>query len=156
VGTYLRWFTELSREEIEALEAEAGARPELRPAQRALARDITARTHGEPASAQAIAASEAMFSGAAIDDPATLLSLFESTGGFRFTQEALAGGIAVLLAEAGLFPSRGEARRMIAGGGVTVNGTRVTDAAFVTEPIAGEWLDVRIGKRRREVGRQIR
>ena len=64
VGTYLRWFTELPRDEIEALEAEAAARPELRPAQRALARDITARTHGDAAAAQAIADSEAMFSSA--------------------------------------------------------------------------------------------
>ena len=60
----------------------------------------------------------------------------------------------MLLAEAGLFASRGEARRMIAGGGVTINGERVTDPAAVPEPIAGEWLDVRIGKRRREIGRR--
>ena len=43
---------------------------------------------------------------------------------------------------------------MIAGGGVTVNGTRVTDPGDVPQPIAGEWLDVRIGKRRREIGRR--
>ena len=53
-----------------------------------------------------------------------------------------------------MFASRGEARRMIAGGGVTINGVRVTDPALVPEPIAGEWLDVRIGKRRREIGRR--
>src|SRR6478672_7628577 len=62
-GAYLRWFTELPRGEIEALEAEAGARPELRPMQRALARDITARAHGDAAATQAIADSEARFSG---------------------------------------------------------------------------------------------
>ena len=62
----------------------------------------------------------------------------------------------MLLAEAGVFASRGEARRMIAGGGVTINGERVADPAFVPEPIAGEWLDVRIGKRRREIGRLAR
>ena len=39
-------------------------------------------------------------------------------------------------------------------GGVTVNGTRVTDPEHVPQPIAGEWLDVRIGKRRREIGRK--
>ena len=42
---------------------------------------------------------------------------------------------------------------MIAGGGVTINGERVTDPAFVPEPIDGAWLDVRIGKRRREIGK---
>ncbi|MBI3749392.1 MAG: tyrosine--tRNA ligase [Chloroflexi bacterium] len=153
IGTYLRWFTEFSREEIEALEAESAARPELRPAQRALARDITARTHGEAVAVGAVADSEAMFSTDAIADPAVLRSLFDSTGGFGFDAAALEGGVAVLLAEAGVFPSRGEARRTIAGGGLTVNGTRVTEAAFVPELVAGEWLDVRIGKRRREVGR---
>ena len=37
---------------------------------------------------------------------------------------------------------------------MTINGDRVADPAFVPEPIAGEWLDVRIGKRRREIGRR--
>ena len=82
-----------------------------------------------------------------------LASLFASSGGFEFDPAWLASGIAVLLAEAGVFASRGEARRMIAAGGVTVNGERVTDPDGRAEPIAGEWLDVRIGKRRREIGR---
>jgi tyrosyl-tRNA synthetase len=153
VGTYLRWFTEFTREEIEALEAEAARSPEARPAQRALARDITARTHGEAAAMQAITDSEARFSTDAITDPAVFHNLFEGSGGFAFTDAMVQGGIGVLLAEAGLFASRGEARRMIAGGGITVNGVRATDPATVVEPIAGEWLDVRIGKRRREIGR---
>lgn len=82
-----------------------------------------------------------------------LAELFASVGGFRVPRAALAVGTAIVLADAGLFASRGEARRMIAGGGVTINGTRVADPAYVPEPIAGEWLDVRIGKRRREIGR---
>jgi tyrosyl-tRNA synthetase len=81
--------------------------------------------------------------------------LFEGSGGFTFTASTLAEGVAVLLADAGVFTSRGDARRTIAGGGVTVNGTRVTDPALVPEPIGGEWLDVRIGKRRREIGRRL-
>ncbi len=156
VGTYLRWFTELGREPIEALEAEAAGNPEARPAQRALARDITVRTHGAEAAARAIADSEAKFSTAAVTDPEALRSLFESAGGFTFALGTVAEGAAVLLAEAGVFSSRGEARRMIAGGGVTINGERVAYPAFVPEPIAGEWLDVRIGKRRREIGRLAR
>ena len=154
VGTYLRWFTEFGREEIEALEAAVLARPEARDAQRALARDITARTHGEAAAAQAVRESAAMFSGGAVADAASLASLYASAGGFTFTRESLAAGTAVALADAGIFVSRGEARRMIAGGGVTINGDRVSDPAFVPQPIAGEWLDVRIGKRRRNIGRR--
>ena len=84
VGTYLRWFTELSRDEIEALEAELARAPEGRAAQRALALDITARTHGAEAAARAIADSEAKFSAAPIDDPAVLASLYDSAGGFSF------------------------------------------------------------------------
>jgi tyrosyl-tRNA synthetase len=154
VGTYLRWFTELPRAEIEALEAETAARPEARAAQRALAVDITARTHGETAATEAVVVSEAMFSDRLISDPAALQSLFEATGGFTFRAGAEAAGAAALLAEAGVFASRGEARRTIASGGVTINGQRVTDPAHVPEPIAGEWLEVRIGKRRRVIGRR--
>ncbi|MEX1171800.1 MAG: tyrosine--tRNA ligase [Chloroflexota bacterium] len=155
VGTYLRWFTELSRDEIEALDAEVTARPEGRAAQRALARDITARTHGDAALAAALRDSEALFAAGGLEDPAVLASLHASTGGFTFTTDALAAGAAVMLSDSGLFTSRGEARRMIAGGGLTINGERITDAAAVPAPIAGEWLDVRIGKRRREIGRKV-
>lgn len=153
VGTYLRWFTEFSRERIEALEAEGARAPEGRPAQRALAQDVTARTHGEAAAAQAVTDSAARFSTEAIADPAALRSLHAGGDGFTFSAALLEAGTAVLLAEVGLFPSRSEARRMVAGGGVTINGIRVTDASLVPDLIAGEWLDVRIGKRRREIGR---
>jgi tyrosyl-tRNA synthetase len=153
VGTYLRWFTEKGRAEIEALETESGGRPEARAAQRALARDITARTHGEAATAQAETDGEALFSGGPITDPAVLGSLFDSTGGFTFRSETLSAGVAVLLADAGIVASRGEARRLIAGGGVTVNGVLVTDPATAPDLVYGEWLDVKIGKRRREIGR---
>ncbi len=155
VGTYLRWFTDFDRERIESLEADAAAHPEARPAQRALALDITARTHGQEAATQAVADSAARFSGGALDDPAALASLFASSGGFTVTPSSLAEGAAVMLADGGLTTSRGEARRLIAGGGVTINGVRVTDPAHVPEPIAGEWFDVRLGKRRREIGRRV-
>jgi tyrosyl-tRNA synthetase len=155
VGTYLRWFTEFGREEIESIEREGADRPDLRGAQRALARDITARTHGEAAAAQAEADGEALFSVAQVSDPGVLQSLFDSTEGFTFTEANRAAGVAALLADAGVVASRGEARRLIAGGGVTIDGTRVSDPAFVPELIAGEWLDVRIGKRRRAIGRRV-
>ena len=155
VGTYLRWFTELPREEIEALEAATRDRPEAREAQQTLARDITTRTHGADAAAAAIRDAEALFASAPVVDPAALASLHASTGGFSWTPDALAGGAAVLLAASGVFASRGEARRMIANGGISINGTRVTDPDAVPEPIDGEWLEVRIGKRRREIGRRV-
>jgi tyrosyl-tRNA synthetase len=154
IGTYLRWFTEFPRERIDALEAELVAHPETRAGQHALALDITTRTHGADAARQAAADSEVKFSAIPIDDPAVLARLFASAGGFTFEPGWLAAGAAILLAEAGLLASKGEARRMITGGGVAINGARITDPATVPEPIAGEWLDVRIGKRRREIGRR--
>jgi tyrosyl-tRNA synthetase len=156
VGTYLRWFTEFPREQIEALDAETETHPDARAAQLALASDITARTYGAEAAARAVADSAVAFAAGPVDDPTVLASLYGSAGGFEFDRAWLASGIAVLLAEAGLCASRGEARRLIAGGGVTVNGERVTETDARPVPIAGEWLDVRIGKRRREIGRAKR
>jgi tyrosyl-tRNA synthetase len=153
VGTYLRWFTELGRDEIEALEATVVERPEAREAQKALALDITVRTHGQDAASAAIRDAEAKFSAGPIVDPDVLRSLYESSGGFSFTADSSVSTTA-LLVEAGLTASKGEARRLVSGGGVTINGTRITDPeAPVPEPIAGEWLEVRLGKRRREIGR---
>jgi tyrosyl-tRNA synthetase len=85
-----------------------------------------------------------------------LAALHAATSGFTVSPDVIAAGTAVVIAEAGLVASRGEARRLITGGGVTLNGARVTDPAAAVEPIAGEWLDVRIGKRRREIGRVSR
>jgi tyrosyl-tRNA synthetase len=156
VGTYLRWFTELPRTEIEALDAAVRERPEAREAQRVLARDITARTHGADAATAAERDAAALFSTAPLEDPEALASLYSATGGFTFPASALASGAAALLADAGVVASRGEARRLVQGGGLTINGQRITDPlAPLPEPIAGEWLEVRLGKRRREIGRRI-
>ncbi len=152
VPTYLRWFTLWGRDEIEALEAETAAHPEVREAQRRLAYDITARVHGEASAAEAIRVSEALFQREPIVDPVLLASVFAATGGPSVTAGVLAGGVAVVLAETGLAPSRGEARRLIQGGAITINGERVGDpAAPMPEPIAGDWFEVRVGKRNRAV-----
>jgi tyrosyl-tRNA synthetase len=65
--------------------------------------------------------------------------------------------VAAALAGAGVFASNGEARRMIQNGGLTINGEPIRDpAAPMPAPIAGTWWEVRIGKRRRELGRLVR
>jgi tyrosyl-tRNA synthetase len=156
VGQHLRFFTLLSGAEVAALEAEQVARPEARPAQRFLARDLTARVHGPAAAEQAVRVSEAAFGRDPIDDPAVLATLHRDADGFDVTPGAAGAGGAVFLAETGLLPSRGEARRMISGGGVTINGLRVTDAdAPLPAPIDGRWWLVAIGKRVRRVGRLV-
>jgi tyrosyl-tRNA synthetase len=157
VGTYLRWFTLKSREDIESLEAELQAAPEARSAQRALAGDITTRTHGADETARAMAASNAAFGGKPLVDRDVLRTLHDDAGGFDFTDEQRGGGVAHFLVEAGVLGSLGEARRLIAGGGLTVGDMRVASPDDpVPEPVAGEWLPVRIGKRKLQVGRLVR
>jgi tyrosyl-tRNA synthetase len=157
VGIYLRWFTLLDRATIEALEAEQAARPEARAAQRTLARDVTARTHGDATAAHVERVSRAAFGGDPIREPAVLATLHEATAGFTFSDGSHEGGLVGLLVRAGVFASNGEARRLISGGGLTVNDERITDpAAAVPELIAGEWLTVRVGKKRLLVGRRAR
>ena len=156
VGTYLRWFTLKSRDEIEALEAGLETAPENRGAQRTLAEDITTRVHGQNEAQRAIAASEAAFSGAPLVDVDVLRTLHEFGGGFTYGEPGSAG-VARVLVDAGVFRSLGEARRLIAGGGLTVGTVRVASPDDpAPQPVAGEWLPVRIGKRKLIVGRLVR
>ena len=156
VAIYLRWFTLFEPDEIEALEADLAAHPEARAAQRRLAEDLTTRVHGADAAREAATVSAAAFSGMPIEDPAILAALHAATDGFDFRAEDARAGLVPLLVSSGTFASNGEARRMIASGGVTVNGARVTAVdAPVADPIAGEWLVVRVGKRRLRVGRLL-
>jgi tyrosyl-tRNA synthetase len=150
VGTYLRWFTLFPREEIEALEAETRERPDARAAQRALARDVTERTHGSDAARDAIQTSEALFGGGDVD-PDLYPALHEASGGGTFDPALLTSGGAALLVDAGIFSSKGEARRLAASGGLSINGSRVTDVDGPVAAIDGRWLDVAIGKRRRHI-----
>jgi tyrosyl-tRNA synthetase len=157
VGTYLRWFTLLGRSEIEALEAEGATRPEGRTPQRALARDVTNRTHGSEATERAERVSGAAFSGEPIRDPTILATLHDAVGGFEFSDGDLAGGPLAVAMASGLFASQGEARRAIAQGGLTIGGERVAALDTpVPKPVDGEWLVVRAGKRRLAVGRRRR
>jgi tyrosyl-tRNA synthetase len=156
VPIYLRWFTTLEPSEIEALEAELAAHPEQRAAQRRLADDLTTRVHGHDAARDAADVSAAAFGGGPIEDPRILAALHAATDGFTFRAADAEAGLVSLLVSSGTFASNGEARRMIASGGVTVNGTRaVATDSRVPDPIGGEWLVIRIGKRRLRIGRKL-
>jgi tyrosyl-tRNA synthetase len=156
VGVYLRWFTTMTPDEIEALDAAVAAAPGARAAQRGLAMDVTTRTHGVEAARQAADDAVTLFAPDPIRDPAVLARLFGSVGGFRVDSAAASGGVAAALAGAGIFASNGEARRMIQNGGLTINGEVIRDpTAAMPPPIDGQWWEVRIGKRRRELGRLV-
>ncbi len=97
-----------------------------------------------------------MFSAEPLDDPEVLATLHEAVDGFTYTEADASAGLVALLVASGTVASNGEARRLIAQGGVAVNDERVTEAgAPVPAAIAGEWLVVRIGKKRLRVGRLV-
>jgi tyrosyl-tRNA synthetase len=152
VGELLRFLTLLDRETLEALDLEQTANPGRRAPQRALARDLTARVHGRAEADLQERVSEAAFSPEPIADPVVLDVLYEHVGGFEIRGEA--GTSFDLLLASGAFPSRGELRRTIGQGGVSIDGVRVTDGdAAPPELVAGRYHVVRVGRRRLVVGR---
>ncbi|GAA5153594.1 tyrosine--tRNA ligase [Nocardioides marinquilinus] len=153
VVEYLRLFTFLSREEIEALEQRHAEAPFRREAQRALADAVTTFVHGERETAQATAAAAALFGGADLTDldPAVLGAALREAGTTRVERSAGMPRVADLLLESGLVASRSEARRAIGEGGAYLNNRRVEDAdAEVVDAdlIGGSWLVLRRGKKR--------
>lgn len=130
VLTYLRYFTFLSREEIAALEAQTVSAPHLREAQKRLAAEVTRMVHGEEALALAMKATEAMFGGELRGlEEHVLLDIFSEVPSSEVARTALDEGklLVDVLTEAGVFPSKGEARRLIKNGGLYVNSERIVD-----------------------------
>jgi tyrosyl-tRNA synthetase len=163
VGKYLRLFTLMPRQEIEALERLVETAPEKREAQQALARDLTGRVHGDDAARVAEEVSRVLFGKA---DPATLSEtvLRALSEEVPFTESAMVPGLSDALVGLKLAASKSAARRLIEQGGVYVNGERATadtDLASAT-PLRGgyhllrkgarEYGLVRIGGGKREAG----
>jgi tyrosyl-tRNA synthetase len=128
VVRYLRFFTFMTREEIDALAAVAAAHPEQREAQRALARAVTALVHGEEQVQRAERAAQVLFGGSldgvAVED---ILSVFEDAPSTELELPSDGVAVADLLARVKLAPSKSEAVRLLKGGGVYVNNARVAD-----------------------------
>jgi len=157
---FLRIFTFLPLEEIAALEAEQRRDPAARVAQRALAEEVTRLVHGEAGLQGAQRASRILFGDepfADLDDR-TLADAFESAPSVDLPRARLETGITLadLLVEAGAARSRGEARRLVDQGGVSLNNRRVEDAAALVGPgdLAGRATVVlRVGKKRHFLAR---
>jgi tyrosyl-tRNA synthetase len=127
-GQYLRFFTFLSKEEIGDLDRQTREEPHRRAAQRRLAEEVTRLVHGEEALQTAQSASQAVFGGALTGlDERTLLEVFSEVPSADLPAENLAAERPLLdaLVEAGVFPSKGEARRLVRNGGLYVNNTRI-------------------------------
>ncbi len=146
-GRYLRFFTLLSRQEIEALDSDITERPQDRAAQQSLAREVTMRVHGADAARIAEDVSKLLFGKA---DPASLSS--EALD--ALSREVPFAGISALatavdgLVALSLVPSKAAARRLIEQGGVSVNGKRVAAAADpIGEPLRGGYYLLKKGAR---------
>jgi tyrosyl-tRNA synthetase len=152
VGHRLRFFTLFSREEVETLEAETIDRPEARAAQRALARDITARVHGEAAALDAERRSEAIYGGGLLGlEPGAFRSAIAGLPLTRLSSAQIVTAAATAVAS-GAAASLGEARRLISQGGLYVNDQRITDPdGPLPEPVHGRYWIVRTGKKRQRV-----
>jgi tyrosyl-tRNA synthetase len=147
-GKYLRLFTLLPRKEIEALEKLLASAPEKREAQQALARDMTARVHGEEAARVAEEVSRVLFGKA---DPASLTEpvLRALSEEVPFAESREAPGLLDALVTLKLAGSKSAARRLVEQGGVYLNGERAgtdTDLAS-TKPLAGRYHLIRKGAR---------
>ena len=155
---YIRIFTDLSREEIEALEAEQEKDPGLRPLQKRLAREITVMVHSEKDYEMAVEASQILFSNKAqdilhrIDEP-TLLAVFEGVPQFEVSRSLIEAGtpLSTLLTEhAAVFPSKGEMRKLTQGGGVSINKEKLADPnqpASVEMLLNGKYILAQRGKK---------
>jgi tyrosyl-tRNA synthetase len=128
VGKYLRFFTLLGREEIEALDRETAEHPERRGAQQALANDVTARVHGAEAAQTAAEVSALLFGkGEARSLSAGALAALAAEVPFVEVPAPEGGAIDVLdlFVAAKLTPSKGAARRLLEQGGLNANGRRL-------------------------------
>lgn len=154
VVPYLKWFTFLSREEVDDLDEATRTRPHERAGQRRLARELTTLVHGQAATDAVELASQALFGRGELTDldESTLAAALREAGNAQVAELAPGGDAAItdLLVATGLSASRGAARRTVAEGGVYVNNTRIesdewtpADADF----LHGSWLVVRRGKR---------
>ena len=149
VGHLLRVFTFRSREDIEVLESATVERPAAREAQRALAADVTTLVHGDRATAQAVAASQALFGRGDLAE-LDLSTLRDATAELPRVTFAAGASVVVVLVETGLAPSRSGARRTIGEGGAYVNNVKVVDPDAVMAAgllLHGRYAVLRRGKK---------
>jgi tyrosyl-tRNA synthetase len=159
---YLKFFTWLTKDEIDQLEESVRAEPEKRRAQRELARQVTALVHGETELEKALRASEVLFgkeiSGLGVQE---ILDIFADVPSSELEKSKLTGDgftITDALLVSGLAPSKGEARRLVQGGGVCVNNRRVSDARQTisdADLIDGQLLVLRKGAKNYHVIRIV-
>ena len=158
-ANFIRIFTQRSREEIEAIAAAHAQAPHLRKMQQELAKDITIRVHSEGEYEKALAASKILFGNATTEelqrlDEDTLLSVFEGVPQVTVSKTDYETCPSVLellssLSANSIFPSKGEARKMLQAGGVSINKEKVSDpnAAPAFSLLQDKYLIAQKGKK---------
>ncbi|SKB31181.1 tyrosyl-tRNA synthetase [Macellibacteroides fermentans] len=155
---YIKIFTALSKEEIADLEAEQAAAPHLRPLQKRLAKEVTIMVHSEEDYNAAVEASNILFGNATSEalkklDEDTLLAVFEGVPQFEVSMDEFATGIKAVdlfTEKAAVFPSKGEMRKLVQSGGVSVNKEKLAAADEVvtsTSLLNNKYLLVQKGKK---------
>ncbi|WP_302068282.1 tyrosine--tRNA ligase [uncultured Duncaniella sp.] len=155
---YIKIFTSLTREEVEELVKLQAEDPGQRPLQKRLAKEITTMVHSAEEYEKAVEASQILFSNKAGDalrqlDEKTLLDVMEGVPQFEVDRKAIEEGVklADLITDmAPVFPSKGEMRKMVQGGGVSVNKEKVSDPYMTVTPemlLNGRYLLVQRGKK---------
>ncbi|OPZ31021.1 MAG: Tyrosine--tRNA ligase [Bacteroidetes bacterium ADurb.BinA174] len=155
---YIKIFTSLSKEKIDSLVAEQQAAPHLRPLQKCLAEEITVMVHSREDYDMAVSASEILFGKATSQalrsiDETTFLQVFEGVPQFNISKISLAEGIKAvdLLTEtAAVFPSKGEMRKTVNAGGVSINKDKLEDFEAIIDSsylIADKYILAQRGKK---------
>ncbi|MGL4851771.1 MAG: tyrosine--tRNA ligase [Phocaeicola sp.] len=155
---YMKIFTSLTQEEIEAIATEHEGAPHLRPLQKRLAQEVTVMVHGEEAYNAAIEASGILFGNATSEvlkrvDEATLLAVFEGVPQFEVAKSLLTEGVKavdLLTEHAAVFPSKGEMRKLVQSGGVSLNKEKLATFDEVLNEshlLNGKYLLVQRGKK---------
>lgn len=155
---YIKIFTALSREEIEALVQEQKDAPHLRPLQKRLAEEVTVMVHSREDYEMAVDASNILFGNATADalkklDEETFLQVFEGVPTFEVEKSKIDAGIAavdLLAEETTIFPSKGEVRKTVQSGGVMINKVKVEafdEMINSSHLIANEYIIAQRGKK---------
>ena len=155
---YIKIFTSLEQDEINALIEQHQQAPHLRCLQKRLAQEVTVMVHSQEAYEAAVEASNILFGNATSDtlkkiEEDTLLAVFEGVPQFNVKREELLQGVKImqLLTEnAQVFPSKGELRKLIQSGGVSINKEKVTDLEMNITPsnlLNDKYLLVQKGKK---------
>lgn len=156
---YIKIFTSIEREEVEALIAEHAEAPHLRLLQKRLAKEVTVMVHSEEDYNAAVEASGILFGNATSEalhklDEDTLLAVFEGVPQFEVSKTALEGegikAVDLFVENASIFSSKGEMRKLVQGGGVSLNKEKL--AAFdqnitIGDLLSDKYLLVQRGKK---------